>query len=708
MTVHPLARFFGTLVAAGTATAMGVAMLAPGVEGILSAGQIGEPTDVSTLGEVSQNSVVLSRDGRLLAVLHAEENRSPVPLDRVPDHVVNAILDMEDERFWAHGGVNLRSTVRALVANVSEGGVEQGGSTITQQLVKNSLLTPEKSIDRKVKEAVLAMRLEDRLSKEEILERYLNIVYFGNGAYGVQAAAETYFNAEVERLTLGQAALLAGIIRNPVGYDPVKQPERARSRRSLALDQMIANGHLTASQAEQIRRDPVPTRIFKPLPPPNDYFVEEVKQRLLADTRLGETPQERYNAVFKGGLRIQTSLDPNLQKAAEEHRNRVLPPSMLRGRFTSALVSVEPGTGFVRAMIAGDDFGTAKYNLATQGKRQPGSSFKTFVLLAALEEGYNPNDTINGSAGCVIRVEGHAPYKPGNYEGSKGGTMTVTQATARSLNCAYARLGALVGLEKVKDMAVELGIPEGRIDAFPSISLGAEEVTPLEMAAAYATIANEGIYHPPSFVERVLDRKGKVIFEGPPRGTRAFSVQTARLAAQVLRSVVEKGTGTAARLPGRQVAGKTGTSQNWENAWFAGFTPQLSTAVWMGSPDGNKKMFVGGRNVTGGSYPARIWGGYMGEALKGIEAIDFEPPNTKLLRKAKYLRDPSSPDRPRTRPRTTSTTASSPGGPSDPATPTITSPTTQPTAEVTAPPATVAPVPVTAAPASVPPAAASP
>jgi 1A family penicillin-binding protein len=708
VTVHPLARFLGTLVAAGVATAVGLAMLVPGVEGILSAGQIGDPTDVSTLGEVSQNSVVLSRDGRLLAVLHAEENRSPVPLSRVPKHVVNAILDMEDERFWVHGGVNLRSTVRALVANVSEGGVEQGGSTITQQLVKNALLTPEKSIDRKVKEAVLAMRLEDRLSKEEILERYLNIVYFGNGAYGVQAAAETYFNTDVEQLTLGQAALLAGIIRNPVGYDPVKQPERARSRRSLAVDQMIANGHLTPERAEQIRRESVPTRIFKPLPPPNDYFVEEVKQRLLADTRLGETPQERYNAVFKGGLRIQTSLDPNLQKVAEEHRNRVLPPSMLRGRFTSALVSVEPGTGFVRAMIAGDDFGTAKYNLATQGKRQPGSSFKTFVLLAALEEGYNPNDTINGSAGCVIRVDGHAPYKPGNYEGSKGGTMTITQATARSLNCAYARLGALVGLEKVKDMAVELGIPEGRIDGpFPSISLGAEEATPLEMAAAYAAIANEGIYYPPSFVEKVMDRTGDVIFEGPPKGRRAFSVQTARLAADVLRSVVEKGTGTAARLSGRQVAGKTGTSQNWENAWFVGVTPQLSTAVWMGSPDGNKKMFVGGRNVTGGSFPARIWGGYMGEALAGIEAIDFEPPNTKLLRKAKYLRDQSSPDRPRPRPRTTSTTAgASTGGVPDPATPAVTSP--EPAAPVTAPPTTAAPVSATAAPASVPPAASSP
>ena len=703
--MRPLPRFLATLGAAGAATALGLALLAPSMQGVLSAGQIGEPTDVSTLGEVSQNSSVLDRHGRTLAVLHAEENRSPVALKRVPAHVVNAILDMEDEKFWHHGGVNLRSTLRALVTNVSSGEIQQGGSTITQQLVKNALLTPEKSVDRKVKEAVLAMRLEDRLSKDEILERYLNIVYFGNGAYGLQAAAETYFNTDVERLSLGQAALLAGIIRNPQGYDPVKRPELARIRRNLALDQMVANGHLTAREADEVRTDPIPSQVHTPLPPPNDYFVDEVKQRLLDDKRLGETAQERYNAVFKGGLRIHTTLDADMQAAALQHRDRVLPSSLLRGRFTSAVVSVEPDTGYVRAMIAGDDFGTAKYNLATQGRRQPGSSFKPFVLLAALEEGYNPSDTINGSAGCVIKVAGFPPYKPGNYEGSRGGTMSITQATAKSLNCAYARLGAMVGLDKVKEMAVKLGIPAKRLDAFPSISLGAEEVTALEMASAYAAVASDGIYRPPVFVERVLDRSGKVLFSGPSKGKRAFSVQTARLAAQVMRSVVEKGTGTAARLPGRQVAGKTGTSQNHENAWFVGFTPQLSTAVWMGSPTGNKPMFVGGRKVTGGSYPARIWGAYMAEAMAGIEPVDFVAPNTKLLRPSKYLRDKSSSSSPDTRPRR----------PRPKATSTTVAPTadlpiggfTEPLAPSPTAPAAPAPSPVVPAPEAAP-AAASP
>ncbi|HET7486807.1 MAG TPA: PBP1A family penicillin-binding protein [Acidimicrobiales bacterium] len=639
--MRPLARFGVIAVVAGSGMALGLTLLAPAVEGVATAGSA-KATDVQKLAEVAENSAVYSSDGRLLAVLHAEENRSPVKLSQVPDRVVNAILDVEDERFWTHGGVNLSSTLRALAANVSSGEVVQGGSTITQQLVKNALLTPEKSVDRKVKEAVLAVRLEDQLSKKEILERYLNIVYFGNGAYGVQAAAETYFNTTVENLDAGQAALLAGVIRNPQGYDPLKRPDKARARRDFALSRMVKNGHLTAAQEAGARREPIPAKVFTPLPAPQDYFVEEVKQRLLDDKRLGETAQERYNAVFKGGLRIETTLDPQMQQEAEAARAKVLPNSITKGRFTSALVTVEPDTGYVRAMIAGDDFGTAKYNLATQGKRQPGSSFKPFVLLAALENGFSPNDTINGSCG-TLTIPGFAPYTPGNYEGSGGGVMTITQATTKSVNCAYARLGVMVGLDKVVDMAARLGIPRDRLHAYPSISLGAQEVTPLEMAAAYSTIANDGVYHPPSFIEKVTDRNGKVLFEGPAKGRRVVSAQVARLAQQVMMTVVEKGTGTAARLPGREVAGKTGTSQEWQNAWFVGYTPQLTTAIWMGSPVGNVPMKgVGGRNVTGGSYPARIFGAYMAEALQGKPAIDFTAP--EKAKAGKYLRDKYSKD----------------------------------------------------------------
>lgn len=643
-------------------------LLAPQVRGVLSAGEIGDAEQIEALGEISQNSLVYDREGKLLAVLHAEENRSPVALEKVPDHVVNAILDVEDDRFWVHSGVNLRSALRALMTNVESGEIRQGGSTITQQLVKNALLTPEKSVDRKVKEAVLAVRLEDKLSKREILERYLNIVYFGNGAYGIQAAAETYFNTDVAGLKPVDAALLAGILRNPVGYDPVKQPVSARARRDLALERMVAHKHLSRDEADKLRDVPVPTKVFTPLPPPNDYFVEEVKQRLLDDTRLGDTPQERYNAVFKGGLKITTTLDPSFQRLAELHRDRVLTPGLTRGKFTSALVSVEPSTGYVRAMVAGDDFANARYNLATQGKRQPGSSFKAFVLLAALEEGHGPNDTINGTAPCTLKIPGFDPYTPGNYEGSAGGVMSVTQATAKSVNCAYARLGANVGLDKVVTMAAKLGLPKERLDAFPSISLGAEEATPLEMAAAYAAIANDGMYHAPSFVEKVADRTGKVLFEGPRKGTRAVSAQTARVATQVLRAVVDRGTGTAARQRDRQVAGKTGTSQEWENAWFVGYTPQLSTAVWMGSPVGNVPMKnVGGRNVTGGSYPARIWGAYTAAVLSDAPSVDFPMPNTRLFSRSRYIKDKYSTSRPKPKPRAPVGTTTTATAPSDPA-----------------------------------------
>ncbi|MEO7837323.1 MAG: PBP1A family penicillin-binding protein [Acidimicrobiales bacterium] len=680
--MRPLARFFVTVTAAGSGLAVGLMLLAPQVRAVLTAGEVGDSTGIGALGEVSQNSVVYARTGELLAVLHAEENRSPVSLASVPEHVVNAVLDVEDDRFWVHTGVNLRSTLRALVTNVESGEIRQGGSTITQQLVKNALLTPEKSVDRKIKEAVLAVRLEDKLSKREILERYLNIVYFGNGAYGIQAAAETYFNTDVARLTPVQAALLAGILRNPVGYDPVKQPESARARRDLALSQMVSHGHLERADADRLRREPVPTRVFTPLPPPNDYFVEEVKQRLLDDKRLGDTPQERYNAVFKGGLKITTTVDPAYQRLAERHRDRVLKPGLTRGRFTSALISVEPSTGYVKAMVAGDDFANAKYNLATQGRRQPGSSFKPFVLLAALEEGYGPSDIINGTSPCTLKIPGFAPYTPGNYEGSAGGVMSLTNATVKSVNCAYANLGATIGLDKVVDMAAKLGLPKDRLDAFPSISLGAEEATPLEMASAYAAIANDGVYHPPTFVEKVTDRNGKVLFSGPAEGTRTVSVQTARVATQVLRAVVDRGTGTAARQRNRQVAGKTGTSQQWQNAWFVGYTPELATAVWMGSPTGNVSMRnVGGRNVTGGSYPAEIWGAYIAAALADEPAVDFTTPNTKLLPKTRSIRSKysSSPRR------------------SAPARP----PTPAPPADV-APPATISPTPPPPPPAAAP------
>jgi 1A family penicillin-binding protein len=639
-------RFARTIFLAGAALAAGVLLLVLPFKALAAAGSSGQDDNLAGFQQLAQRSVVYARDGSVLAVLHAEENRSPVTLDRVPKRVVDAILDVEDDRFWEHGGVDLRSTVRALLTNVSSGGVRQGGSTITQQLVKNSLLTPEKTVGRKFKEAILAVRLENQMSKEEILERYLNTVYFGNGAYGVQAAAETYFGEDVEQLDQGQSAFLAGMIRNPVGYDPVKFPKLSRARRDVAVDRMVAAGDVTLVRAAALKKDDVPRVLATPEVPPDDYFVEAVKQRLLKDTRLGETAQERYNAVFKGGLKITTTIDPRLQRLAEEAVDKILPEKITKGQFTAAMATVDPTTGALRAMVGGQDFANSKVNLALGREgggtgRQPGSSFKPFVLAAALEAGYSPNDTINGTSPCHIKVaKGLEPYEPQNYEGEGGGIMSLVEATVHSVNCAYIKLGMVVGLDKVAAMANKLGIDE-KLDEVPSMSLGSEEVSPLEMASAYGTFANDGVHQDVRFIEKVVDREGKTVLDlTKQKGKRVISAQNARVETTVLRQVVERGTGVRAKVARHVVAGKTGTSQEHQNAWFVGYTPQLSTAVWMGDPAGNVSMLnVGGVKVAGGTYPARIFSTFMTGALEDEPSLTFTAPNARLIPAGKYIKD---------------------------------------------------------------------
>ena len=639
-------RFTITILLASAVLASGFLLVSRQVGGIVRAGSEDDHDSLMQLNQLSQRSLVLDSDGETLAILHAEENRSPVALDAVPDHVINAILGVEDASFYGHGGVNVRSATRALFANVQSGEVRQGGSTITQQLVKNTLLTPEKDLERKIKEAVLAVRLEDRLSKDEILERYLNTVYFGAGAYGLQAAAETYYGVDVGDLTPGQAAFLAGVIRNPVGYDPTLGPEnaeKARLRRDYALDRMVQLGHLPQEQADSFKQEPVPDkRVPTPLAP-DDFFVEEVKQELLDDPRLGDSQAARHNAVFKGGLRIFTSMDRSMQQAAEAAVAAGVPKSW-KGKFTASLLSIDPRTGFVRAMVAGEDFKSEQTNLAT-GRggtgRQPGSSFKPFVLAAAFENGYGPQDTVDGTEPCRTVRKGRTPelYDPGNYEGSRGAVTSLTKATAASMNCAFIRLGLAVGLDKVADTAKRLGVNadlsvEG--GGFPdSMPLGSKEVTPLEMASAYGTFANDGVRQKPTFVERVEDANGKVIVDNRRDGERRIEPQVARLVNQALQQVVLSGTGTRARIPTRWVAGKTGTSNNAENVWFVGYTPQLSTAVWLGSPEGNVSM---GR-ATGGTYAAPIWRNFTVEALKGEPPVAFPGPDPKLIPKQKMVKE---------------------------------------------------------------------
>jgi penicillin-binding protein 1A len=501
-------------------------------------------------------------------------------------------------------------------------------------VVKNALLTPKKDVNRKVKEAVLALRLEDEMEKDEILERYVNTVYLGNGAYGVQAAAELYFGKDAEQLDLVDAALLAGLISNPSNYDPFTQPEAAKERRRIALDRLVEVGRITRDEATFMAEAPVPSEPQRLLPKPDDYFVEEVKQQLLDWDLLGDTPTDRYNAVFKGGLQIHTTFDPRAQLLAVGARNEVLGSiddvllggADETGRFTAALASVDPRSGAVRAMVGGPGFDKYKYNLATQGLRQGGSSFKVFVLMAALENGFVPDDTINGSSPCKFPNPGGTPdpYEAENFAGSSGGTRTIESQTLSSSNCAYLRLGQAVGLEKVVATAKKMGITSP-LEPVLSLPLGVKEVSPLEMASAYGVIANGGVRNEPYYIEQIVDRDGEVSFQHQPAPTRVLGQQTSCLATEVLERNVTGGTGTRARLDGgrRPAAGKTGTAQRFEDAWFAGYTPQLSTAVWIGAPEAKIPMRLGGISVTGGSYPASIWGRFMNTVLEGEPVLDF-------------------------------------------------------------------------------------
>ena len=685
-------------------TAVGMAA-APQLTGLTEAAH-GEASDVELRG-LSQRSYVYAVDGSLIATLQEEENRAPITLDEVPDHVINAVLAVEDSGFWDHKGVNVRATVRALLSNVDAGGTTQGGSTITQQLIKQSVLTSEQTFDRKTREVFLAVRLEEQMSKEEILERYLNTIYLGNHSYGIQTAAETYFNVSASELDPGQAALLAGLIRDPIDYNPFRYPDVAIERRRIALSRMVDEGYITEDDATWYNAVPLPTEPSQYTPPPDDYFVEEVKQALLADPRLGETATDRYDAVFRGGLQIHTTLNVGLQYLSEVARNDTLAPFALEGQpalfiagqnlagfdavGTVASATVEPRSGAVRALVGGPGFGDQyKFNLATQGYRQPGSSFKTFVLLELLEQGYAPQDTISGRGPCRFNLPTEEePYEVENFNNSRGFVGSIRAMTTASSNCGYVRLGQIAGIDNVTELAGEMGVVTRNAaneivpldPSFFSTPLGTQEVTPLAMAAAYAAIANDGHYQTPYFVERVLDRNGQLIFQHSDPGKRVVSVETAQIAADILKENVESGTGTAARVRGHDVAGKTGTAQDSSNGWFVGFSRQLSTAVWMGAMEGNVPMNrVGGRSVTGGSYPAQIFGRLYNAVLAQMEPEPFaEPPSrrgTGTLRLDRNIDLDGYTTAPTRRRRTTTRTSSRTPSRSAPATTAAPAPTT--------------------------------
>lgn len=574
------------------------------------------PLEDPGLGDLGLTSVVLAADGSVIAEWHAEEDRVLVEYADLPGHLVDAVVAIEDERFWDHPGVDLRAIARALVTNAEAESIEEGGSTITQQYIKNVVLTPDVSLERKIEEAQLAVRLEETLTKEEIFERYANTIYLGDGAYGVGSAAAHYFGKQVGDLTVGESALIAGLIKNPSRWNPFADTDASLGRRRVVLEAMTRNGLITPEQAEAA--DAEPLALVEQAPPLVDrypYFSEVVKQALLDDETLGLTPTDRYNAIFRGGLTIQTTLDPAIQEAAQQAVANVLPEDGPSG----AVAVIEPSTGEVRALVGGRDFydpddPVARFNLATQGRRQPGSAFKPFVLAAALEGSFSLQSVFARGAGITIDTDG-GPWTVTNYENQAFPDMTLLDATRFSVNKVYAELVDAVGPAEVVEVAHAAGITS-ELEPFHSVALGAQEVTVLEMASAYGTFAFDGLHLSPTLVTSIETRDGTEVWRRVPVVTEALSADVAQQVTAALTEVVRAGTGIQASI-GRPAAGKTGTTQNHNDAWFVGFTPELVAAVWVGFPEGQVPMEPPTTEfpVTGGTWPAEIWAAFMPAAL---------------------------------------------------------------------------------------------
>ncbi len=622
-------------------------------------------------GVQSRISHVYDVNGDEIAVFREFDQNIRVKKADIPLSLKQAVVAFEDKNFYNHSGVDLRGSFRALVADLRGRSIKQGGSTITQQYVKNVYTGNERTITRKIREAILANQVDRELSKDEILFRYLNTIYLGEGAYGVGAASETYFHKSVKDLSLSESALLAGVIPAPSLYEPRGNPEAADARRVLILGTMLRERYITqeahdAAVAQKVwpvtkgtPTGPVtlihaPVKEFRKFP----YFVDYVEKYLRAR---GYDPD-------RAGLRIQTSLDPDVQKAAENSVTAAL--SGTAAPLEMALAAVEPPTGFVKAMVGGRDFyngPSANVNLALGGcpkrnpaakitieptcwsdetaaisgggpGRQTGSSFKAFTLAAALEQGISPTKVF--PAPSVYTVPGCKPTpefdcKFGNNEGGGGGSQTIRTATAQSTNTVYVQIAQLVGMENVINMAKKLGVgsaylsPRDHGSGLP-LTLGALDTAPLDMAAAYAVFANRGERQAATPIVKVTDSAGKVLIDNRSRkgkGERVVDQVVADNVTDLLRGVIDGGTGTAANI-GRPAAGKTGSTDNNADAWFVGYTPTLSTAVWMGHSTGRVPLLriKGVPRVYGGTIPARTWKAFMSSALKDVQITDFDEP----------------------------------------------------------------------------------
>ena len=590
--------------------------------------KIGTDVDLAFL-RIPERSTIFAADGLVLATLYLDENRKIIRLSQVNQVTLDAVLAIEDSRFYEHPGIDFEGILRALVANIRTGQISQGASTITQQLARNvfAAIGTEQTLTRKLQEARVALRLEEVYTKDQILELYLNEVYFGRGVYGIGTAAEYYFGRKLGQLTIPEAAMLAGLISSPETYSPVNDKDAALNRRNVVISRMEDLEMITAEQAGQARAAPLGLHITQigneqaRFP----FFVEYLKSHILTDPRFGNTKSARIKTLFQGGLDIQTTLRPDLQRRGEQ---------IVRSRFgddakgpTSAIAAVDAENGAVLALVSGDDFRQSQVNLATgQGGtgRQSGSAFKPFTLVAALENGIPIGKVYKANSGQIVDC---TPYGPPNYEavnagdGGGSGYVDMSTATAQSINAYFVNLAIEVGPPAIAEATQRMGITSP-LDPFCTITLGVEEVTPLEMANAFATLANQGVHCDPFAITRVTAPSGKVLLrQKQGQCEQAIGRDVADSVAGLLQLVVSQGTGTNANLGRWPVFGKTGTTNDSADVWFSGCTRQICAATWVGHPAARISM----PGAYGGTVAAPIWHDFMLVAMAGLPPQALPP-----------------------------------------------------------------------------------
>ncbi|MEO6570940.1 MAG: transglycosylase domain-containing protein, partial [Ilumatobacteraceae bacterium] len=627
-----------------------VAAIAPRVWRIANA-HAEVPVELPDFAALAQRSYVYDSSDREIASYEVQ-NSQPVAIDDVPDHVIDAFLAVEDSEFWVHHGVNVRGLMRATLSNFASAGPIQGASTITMQVVKNDFMAGfERDGRYKLLQVTYAVRLEKQKTKREILERYLNTVFFGQNSYGIGAAAETYFGKTVQQLDPIESAFLAGLVQAPSSYDPINNPERSRARFTQVLDRLVQVEELTPDERDfQLENFVLPERVRRREDRATErtYFTEALRDYLLNRSDiLGDTYEQRYTLLNRGGLRIHTTLDPTLQAQAERARNEL--PDNTAG-IDAAITSLDTKTGAIRAMVGGKGFqaGLNELNLAL-APSQTGSSIKLFILAAALEAGATPEDVIDGTHPCRLPNEAD-PNEP-FFEitgGVNGGVDTLRNHTVRSINCAYARLSQIVGLNRMVDTVYRLAgntylyagqSPEERrpIEPYPAFATGANEMSTLDMAAGIQSIANEGLHMQPYYVDYIDNAAGERLYTHVDQGVRVLDREVALTAIDVMKGVLTNGTARAslADFASRRPAfGKTGTQQDNTTSFFVGATPELSTAVMVRDPDRYTPMtnipefdLAGVDRVQGGTFPARIWGAYMENVgLEQFQFADWDPP----------------------------------------------------------------------------------